>query len=77
MFKVTTESRGIYYPLPKFSSWKLGEGKPERSAPIVELHASDKELSYIHAYFRGVPTVMCRDEVIWTGVYAQFIYDNL
>lgn len=57
-------------------SWTLKDPKPQFH-PIVTLMASDEELAHIYNYFRGIPSRMCKDEVIWNGVYAQFIYDNL
>lgn len=77
MFKITAKVRSIYYPVPEFRSWNLGEEKPYERDSVAELHASGEELRFIEQQFRGIPTVMRKETVIWRGVYAQFIYDNL
>jgi hypothetical protein len=82
MFKI----KYVNYFVEGEKEFTLKEGKPNLQPvdngsnyppTVLELRASGEELSFVHAYFRGVPTRMCKEEVIWNGSYAQFIFDNL
>jgi hypothetical protein len=44
---------------------------------VVEIQADGNELNRIESRFSGIPMVRGKRNVAWTGVFAQFIFDNL
>ena len=79
MFKISIkETLGVLI-YNRNCSWSLSDNKPNHILPesIIGLTASGKELKHIHQRFRNIPSVSQKEKVVWRGVYAQFIFDNL
>jgi hypothetical protein len=58
--------------------WHVNESSPfcEEECEVCEVQADGHELDYIQKLAAGLPMTRTYT-VIWKGVLAQFIYDNL
>ena len=56
----------------------ISEAKPniKIGESVIRVQADGDEVDYIHRHFSNIPFANKR-VVIWTGAFAQFIYDNL
>ena len=58
--------------------WRIGQRVPLcETLDVTMIQADGDELDMVRANFKNIPDNADRRVVVWRGVFAQFIFENL